>query len=341
MKKRISIIIPCYNSEKYIARCLNSLEQQTIGMDAMEIIFINDASTDNTLEILTEFEKRYPESVMLINFESNHRQAAARNIALDYASAPYIGYMDSDDSIEPDMYELMVSAIEKYDCDFVQCRYDCIEDNHISVTKPFCPEGYFDLSDSRIYQKFISSRVALVTVWDKIYKKSFLIDNDIYCPEKVLCEDIFFSFLAFTYATSSYCMNNVFYHYYINPQSTLQTKKKNYQEDVMNVTLDYLRVCTERHLIFERRETIEWLFLEKYYVYMLWEIFQKFPQLSYTTYIEMKETIYDLIPNYKTNSYRLIPGNEFDDIMLKLLDYDLNELQLIQLRDNMLNKFNI
>ena len=341
MNKRISIIIPCYNVENYIDRCFECLENQTIGMDAMEIIFVNDASTDNTLDKLSEFEQRYPESVILINFEINHRQAAARNIAIEYASAPYIGYMDSDDSAEPDMYERMVSAIEEYDCDFVECRYNCIEDNTVSVTKPFSPPGYLDLTEPHTYKNFISSRVALVTVWDKVYKKSFLTDNDIYCPEQVLCEDIFFSFLVFTYAKSTYCMNDVFYHYYINPKSTLQTKKINYQDDVMNVTLDYLRVCTERNLINDRKEAIEWLFLEKYYVYMLWEIFHKFPELSYKSYCMMRETILDLVPDYKTNSYRLISGNEFDDIMLKLLDHELSEIQLMSLADNMIKKFNI
>lgn len=342
MPKKISIIIPCYNVEKYIDQCFKSLENQTIGMNAMEIIFINDASTDNTFEKLSDFEQHYPESVILINFEKNRRQAAARNIAIEYASAPYIGYMDSDDTIDYKMYESMVNAIEQYDCDFVQCRFDCVNNNtNLGVSKPFVPDGYLDLTNSSIYKQFITTRVGLVSLWDKIYKRSFIIDNDIYCPENVLCEDIFFSFLVFTYATSYYGMNDIFYHYQTNPQSTLHTKKDNYYEDVMNVCLDYLRVCTNRGLIEERKETIEWLFLEKYYVYMLYEIFHKFSELSYPIYKEMRKTILDTVPDYRYNSYRLISGNEFDNIMLKLLDSNLNESQLTKLANNIIQKFNI
>ena len=121
----------------------------------------------------------------------------------------------------------------------------------------------------------------------------------------------------------------------------MQTMKKDYYEDVMHVTLDYLRICVERNLISHRKEAIEWLFLEKYYVYLLWEVFHKAPEASYSVYKEMRETILELVPDYKNNSYRLIPGNEFDNIMLKLLDHDLNEMQLQNLADNMMQKFNI
>ena len=74
---------------------------------------------------------------------------------------------------------------------------------------------------------------------------------------------------------------------------------------------------------------------------MLWEIFHEFPEIAYSTYKEMRETILELVPDYKNNSYRNIAGNEFDDIMLKLLDYDFSEIQFTQLAGNMMNKFNI
>ena len=342
MSKKISIIVPCYNVEKYIDRCFDSLENQTLGIDAMEIIFVNDASTDNTYEKLINFEHKYPDSVIIINFKNNRRQATARNIAIEYASAPIIGYMDSDDSIDYRMYETMIDQLIHYDCDFVQCRFDCIDGiNNLGISKPFVPEGYLDLSDPYTYQQFIVPRVGLVSVCDKIYKKSFLIDNDIYCPEQVIFEDIFFSFLVFTYATSTYATNDIFYHYHTNPHSTLHTKKENYYEDDMNVCLDFLRVATERGLLDKRRETVEWLFLEKYYVYMLWDIFKNYPNLSFSIYNEMRDTILELVPNYKNNSYRFVEGNEFDDIMLKLLDHELNESQLMFLANNMLKKFNI
>lgn len=101
----ISAIIPCYNVEKYIDRCLSSVVQQSIGMEHMQIILVNDASTDNTLEKLLLWETRYSDNILVITYEQNIRQGGARNIGLNYATGDYIGFVDSDDWIEPDMYD--------------------------------------------------------------------------------------------------------------------------------------------------------------------------------------------------------------------------------------------
>ncbi len=103
MDKLISIIIPCYNVQSYIDRCFQSLLAQTIDFDRLEIILVDDCSTDATWEKLTAIEAAYPESVMIIHCDENGHQGTARNIGLTYASAPYIGFVDSDDWIEPDM----------------------------------------------------------------------------------------------------------------------------------------------------------------------------------------------------------------------------------------------
>ena len=82
----ISIIIPCYNVEEYIDRCLESVVAQTIGLDMLEIIVINDASTDNTLNKLYQWERRFPQNIMEITYEENQRKGGARNIRLEYAT---------------------------------------------------------------------------------------------------------------------------------------------------------------------------------------------------------------------------------------------------------------
>jgi glycosyltransferase involved in cell wall biosynthesis len=348
-EKIISIIIPCYNVEQYIDRCFESLKNQTLGLDKMELIFINDASTDGTLEKLTEYEKQYPESILVINFEENQRQGTARNVALEYVSAPYVGYVDSDDWAEPAMFEKMVSLIQQYDCDFVECGWDYAKDFHNrKSTKRWGTPGYMDLTKPEVKREFVRTKVALVSLWDKVFKKSFLVDNDIYCPERILNEDIFFVYLAFTYATSYYYTDEVLYHYFVNEKGTMRQKKADYQFDKMTVSLGFLQECKNRGLYVDNpanelerlnKETIGWMFLERYYVYMLWEVFEVFPERSYEVYQEMKQTILQWLPDYKTNSFRKLSGNEFDDVMLKLLDYDMSEQQLCQLRNQMLDKF--
>lgn len=88
----ISIIVPCYNVENYIDRCVSSLVSQTIGIENLEIILVNDASRDNTLFKLYEWEKKYPDSIMVITYDENIRQGGARNVGLSYATSDYYTY---------------------------------------------------------------------------------------------------------------------------------------------------------------------------------------------------------------------------------------------------------
>lgn len=343
MKKLISIIIPCYNVEQYIDRCFQSLLNQTLGFEHMELIFVNDASTDHTLDRLTALEAEYPDNIIVINFTENRRQGTARNVALEYASAPYIGYVDSDDWVDITMFEKMLTAIRQHDCDFVECRWDLARDEkHATSVKKLGNSGYLDLSIPEVKSEFIGTQIGLTALWNKVFKKSFLVDNDIFCPEQIRYEDIFFCYLAFLYAKSYYRMDDVLYHYFVNPTGTVQQKAKEYQFDKMDIAIGFLSTCKERGLYSIsqlNKDAIDWMFLEKYYVYMLWEVFQEFPDRSYSCYLQMQETVKALVPDYQTNPYRKWESNAFDDVMLKLLEYDLDEKTFLELRNDMLEKF--
>lgn len=345
MNKKISIIIPCYNVEAYLDRCFDSLKNQTLGLEHMELIFVNDASTDHTLDKLTAFESQYPDNIIVINFTENRRQGTARNVALEYASAPYIGYVDSDDWVDPSMFEKMIAAMETYDCDFVECRWDLARDpHHASSVKKLGKPGFYDLSDPDTRMEFIGTQIGLTALWNKVFKKSFLVDHDIFCPEQIRYEDIFFCYLAFLYAQSYYRMDDVLYHYFINPSGTVQRKKQEYQFDKMDIAMGFLKTCRERGLYDQSltmKACIDWMFLEKYYVYMLWEVFEEFPERSYSCYLQMQETVRELVPDYQKNPFRQWESNAFDDVMLKLIDYNLDEDTFLDLRNEMLQKFGV
>lgn len=336
--KKVSVIIPCYNVEQYIDRCFESLLHQTIGFEQMELIFVNDASTDRTMDKLLEYEQQYPENIIIINFETNRRQGTARNVGLQYATAPYVGYVDADDWVELNMFERMVNAIETYHCDFVECRWDFAKDNsNRRMPDKLGEDGYMDLSDQKIREKFVGEKIALVMSCDKLFRRSFLIDNEINYPEGLRHEDFYFSYLVFLCADSCYCLEDVLYHYYINPKSTVRQSGQAYHFDQMVVMVDFLQTCIERGLRDSYKMIVEWMFLEQYYVYMLWKVFEQFPQQAYDVYLEMKQTIQKWVPDYKTNPYRSWDCNQFDDVMLKLLDYNLTAEQFEQMRLQFLN----
>ena len=331
--KKVSIIIPCYNVEQYIDRCFESLLNQTIGIEQLELIFVNDASADHTIDKLTQYEQQYPESIIVINFETNQRQGTARNIGLEYATAPYVGYVDADDWVELNMFERMVAAIEQYDCDFVECRWDFAKDKkNRQLPDKLGEDGYMDFSDLKVREKFVGTKIALVMSCDKLFKRSFLVDNAICYPEGLRHEDFYFSYLVFLCAKSCYCLDDVLYHYYINPQSTVRQSGKAYHFDQMIVMCDFLQTCVERGLRDTYKDIVEWMFLEQYYVYILWKVFEQFPKQAYTVYLEMKDIILEWVPDYKNNPYRNWECNQFDDVMLKLLDYDLTAEQFERMR---------
>ena len=101
--KKISIIVPAYNAHNTLARCLETLVHQTL--QDIEIIVVNDASTDDTWEIMQEYESKYPDLITIVNCEKNSKAGGARNIGFDMATGEYIGMVDSDDYVATTMYE--------------------------------------------------------------------------------------------------------------------------------------------------------------------------------------------------------------------------------------------
>ena len=103
MKPLVSIVTPCFNGERYVARFLDSILRQTYPK--LELIFVNDASTDKTLEKLAIWEKQYPDAITVITLTENSKQGAARNVGMQYATGKYLGFVDSDDYVELSMFE--------------------------------------------------------------------------------------------------------------------------------------------------------------------------------------------------------------------------------------------
>ena len=110
---KVSVIVPVYNTEEYLEKCLNSLINQTLK--EIEIICVNDGSTDNSGKILKQYAKRYPQ-VKVIE-QQNLKQGAARNNGVKTATGEYIGYVDSDDWVDLDYFEKLYNTAKKYDSD--------------------------------------------------------------------------------------------------------------------------------------------------------------------------------------------------------------------------------
>lgn len=167
--KKISVIIPAYNVENYIRRCLDSLVNQTY--ENIEILVVNDGSTDRTAEIVEEYADRYPGKVLLFSKE-NEGQAEARNFALDQATGDYIGFVDSDDFVSTKMYELLYREAEQNGCDLVTCGYYGCDDVTGEIT--VYQTGYRGEFNQSIYENPLILRVNSPYPWNKLYTRELL-----------------------------------------------------------------------------------------------------------------------------------------------------------------------
>ncbi len=123
---KVSIIVPVYNVENYLAKCLDSLVNQT--HQNMEILVVNDGSKDNSEQIIQEYAQKYPEKIQPFNKE-NGGLSDARNFGIDRATGDYLGFVDSDDYVAPTMFEEMVNLAEKYQSKMVICNIQKVDQN--------------------------------------------------------------------------------------------------------------------------------------------------------------------------------------------------------------------
>ena len=181
---KISIIIPCYNVASYIDRCMTSIVAQTMGMDSLEIICIDDASTDDTWAHLQRWERLLPDQVLLIRQEVNRRQGTARNIGLQYASSEWIAFVDGDDWLEPDYFELLYGPVQKYSCDVVCCDAERdFSDSLVYFKEDQRGDGedlYLAADTEETRKQLIAMSAVGEAAWGKIIRKRLLTDFQIF-----------------------------------------------------------------------------------------------------------------------------------------------------------------
>jgi len=194
----ISVILPVYNVEDYLDRCLNSLLGQTIGFENLEILFIDDCSKDNSYEIIKEYSKQY-DNIKVYQTENNSGSAGRpRNIGLKNASADYIMFLDPDDVYFEDACEKLYFNCINVNAEVTSGNYiklsDGIETKLINFSNVFNTKvDYVEFESVDEYPRVLTMIPAL---WAKIYKKSFLKRNNITFPENVLAQDLYFVVLC-------------------------------------------------------------------------------------------------------------------------------------------------
>ena len=214
---KVSIIIPVYNVAPYIKRCLQSVVNQTYR--DLECILVDDCGSDNSIDLAQEFTSDYKGNIVftILYHDKNKGLSAARNTALSHAKGEYVYFLDSDDAITADcISSLMDLAIKYPDAAFVQGNYLDEKGNlnkygwRIPLTE-YCKNH--DELEELILMKVVTSAC------NKIIRKAFLTDNNLFFPEGILHEDMYWSFFLAKYTKAAAYLNKGTYIYYINNNS--------------------------------------------------------------------------------------------------------------------------
>lgn len=230
MGKKISVIVPVYNMEKYLVRCIESIQQQTYPN--LEIICINDGSTDASGQILEEMAKK--DSRLVIIHQENSGVSSARNAGLKRATGDYIGFVDSDDYIDRDMYRALIENIEVTGSDIAACGFSFDYDGKIvpATNQKPVPEGAIPTKEflKYVYERDVYKGVSGY-IYTRLYKKNLIKDENehlnIQFNEKaVIGEDHMFLAEVSLHSNMISYVNIPLYYYYQRSDSIMHDKEK-------------------------------------------------------------------------------------------------------------------
>lgn len=273
--EKVSVIIPVYNGEKYLERCVNSLINQTYTN--IELIFINDGSIDNSIQILKKYNKK--DKRIIIIDKKNTGVSDSRNLGIKKSTGRYICFCDCDDTYEHNYIEIMYNTITKYKTDIVRCNYKIINKDNIESLTPYknlkCNKTYTNKEIKKIViPKCLSGEIPCFSTLILIDKTKLTTE---YPLDISMMEDVVFYIRLLLKTEKIHIINDALYRVYFNDESATNNIK-NYKRNILNIinVNQYIKSDLEKNKILTK-ENIENLninhlnaisdFIFKYYLY--------------------------------------------------------------------------
>lgn len=244
----ISVIIPVYNAEKYLNRCIDSIINQTLGFENIELILADDNSSDNSKNIINEYCEKYPNIKSFFSSTNHGFPGYGRNIGLKNSTGRYIMFIDNDDTYEPDFCETMYRIIENENCDIVSSNHNCIENDLIIKENAFSDISEKNLKNDNLKLVKLNEfyNIPAVEIWTKIFKRSIIKDNNIQFIEDRLNEDTQFLFNYLFYADNLIYTNYYGYNHYRDGGNLSYYSSKN-TLNFINSYYDLLDLCEKKY----------------------------------------------------------------------------------------------
>lgn len=305
--EKVSIIVPVYNSEKHIKKCIDSILNQTYKNT--EIILINDGSKDNSLDVLNSYKEKY--SNVIVVDKKNEGVSLTRNLGITLATGTYIMFIDNDDYIDTNYVEIYVKNIDN---------------NDILIG------GYERVNDKKVLFKYNVkdcewSKYIVMAPWAKLYKTEFLKKNNITFLDYVIGEDVYFNIKAFSFKPKIKFVNNLGYKWYFNDKSVSNTSQRGLKPDVdILYLLD--KICS-----FSDKNDI----LLEYYLrrYCIWYLLFSGKYASSEKFIKEQERIEEWFKERKIDKFisplsKKLKGETLKNRIIVLVYITMHKLKLLK-----------
>ena len=292
--KQLSIIIPVHNVKEYLAACLDSVLSQSF--QDFEVVIVDDVSTDGSKDIAYAYAAKHPEQVRVLEHTVNTRQGGARNTGIDAALGKYILFLDSDDYLKPDAFDVLLRTAEETNADIVEFCQEWVDENGVFLRRQSWPERALHPESAEQ-----SITISGMGPCNKLCRKELFSDGNIRFPEKYFYEDYWTVPKLLLRANKVVYLNRSFYCYRQRISSTTHDTNPERNRDVLLGTDELLKYFRENNISSQRMAELEYLAIEHVLVNATLRvngIDRKNPLQN-----EILQYINDRFPNWQKNIY--------------------------------------
>lgn len=304
---KVSVIVPFYNVEGYIEKCLDTLVNQTL--EDIEIILVNDGSKDNSILIAKKFQERYPKKIVYLEKE-NGGLSDARNFGIPYAKGEYVAFLDSDDYVEKDMYEKMYNLAKKENSDMVQCNFywEYIDQNKKKL-------GDMPKYHSK-KEMIVKGRVE---AWNKLIKREILEKSKVTFPKGLRYEDVEFTYKLVPFLEKVSFVEEPLVHY-IQRGNSISNSQNERTGEIFDILDNVIKYYKENDIYEEYKNELEYIYVKTVFCRSLLRMTKiEDPEVQEKLLEKTWNNVNEKFPNWKQNPI-LKKGKSLKDIYLKTIN---------------------
>lgn len=286
---KISVIVPVYNVENYIEKCLETLVNQTLK--DIEIILVNDGSKDRSIDIINRFIKQYPDKIVYLEKE-NGGLSDARNFGIPHAKGEYIAFLDSDDYVEKDMYENMYELAKKENSDMVECDFYWQYPDKLKKD-----EGTIYHGKNEMIEK------VRVVAWNKLIKREILEKNpEVRFPKGLRYEDVEFTYKLVPYIEKVSFLKKPYVHY-VQREGSISNEQNERNKEIFDVLDNVINYYKEKEIYDTYKNELEYVYVRYAFCSSLLRIVKIKDETLQENLLNLTwEKVNNTFPNWKDNS---------------------------------------